>query len=423
FVDARLTFLSVLPLPLLALLSNRLGEWMHDAFKEAQATFSELTSKVQESISGIKAIIAFGREKEDIQDFEKHLEKIKKSYTRVNLVDSLFDPLIGIIVGLSYALAIFLGGMYVANHTISIGQLVSFFSYINMLVWPLFSFGYLFNIIQRGNASLTRVEELLEAESLVNDDGVEIAENGGSLQVSVNQFSYPDASQKVLENIHFTLPYGQTLGIVGSTGSGKSTLLKQILRLYENFEGEIRYQGKNIFSYTMESYLRQIAYVPQDHQLFSGTIMENIRFGSCDATVEEVIQQAKQASIHDEIMEFPGGYQTLIGERGITLSGGQKQRISIARALLRGGSLVIMDDALSAVDAKTEENLLNKLEVGEKKSLILVAHRLSSVMKADQILVLRDGEIVQRGTHDALVQQDGWYQETWNLQKMQKGGV
>lgn len=422
FVDWRLTILAMIPLPLLAVTSRVLGSKIHVAFRDAQAAFSDINDKTQESITGIKVIKTFGQEKEDIADFEEKIAHVIEKNRRVNRYDALFDPCITAIIGISYGLTIFLGGHYVMEKTITVGQLVSFISYIGMLVWPMFAIGRLFNVLERGNASYDRIEELLAEETHILEDEHGLTEPAhGDLAISIDSFAYPDyPEQTILRNIHLKVEEGKTLGIVGKTGSGKTTLLKLFLREYDNYQGTIFFGAHDIKEYRLQALLLSIGYVPQDHFLFSMTIRDNIRFAAPKSTQEKVEEVAKIAAIHEDIEAFPAGYDTLVGERGVSLSGGQKQRISIARSLMLDPELLILDDALSAVDAKTEEEILRHLHTRPKRqTTIITAHRLSSIMHADEIIVMEQGTIAERGTHMQLLQKHGWYAQMWSKQQLE----
>ncbi|EOT44152.1 ABC transporter ATP-binding protein [Enterococcus columbae] len=421
FVDIRLTILALLPLPLLSLMAKFLGDRLHDAFRKAQDAFSDLNDKVQESVTGIKVIKTFGQEKEDVQDFKEKVNLVIAKNKKVALFDSLYDPLITLIIGLTYVVTIIIGGGYVVKGTISIGQLVSFMSYIGMLVWPMFAVGQLFNVLERGNASYDRVFELFKEKSHIIEKQTGIAEKArGTIQIDLDEFTYPDGQNPVLQDIHLQIPTGKTLGIVGKTGSGKTTLLSLLLRTYDDYKGSIYFGDYSIKDYRLDAYLPAIGYVPQDHFLFSTTIAENICFANPEYGEEKMIQAAKQAAIHEDILQMPNAYETLVGERGISLSGGQKQRISIARAFITEPNLLILDDALSAVDAKTEEAILEQIRQKENhSSMIIVAHRLSSVMHADEIIVLEDGRIAERGTHQELLANQAWYAKMWHQQQLE----
>ncbi|EXJ24147.1 Lipid A export ATP-binding/permease protein MsbA [Alkalibacterium sp. AK22] len=421
-VDWRLTLLAIIPLPLLALTSRVLGKKLHLRFRDAQAAFSHLNDKVQESIQGIKVIKTFGQETEDIEQFSRQTDNVVVKNKAVYKVDSLFDPAITFIMGISYFLTIFIGGTLISAEEISVGDFVTFINYIGMLVWPMFAIGRLFNIIERGSASYDRIESLLREEtSIAERQGAIDRPVSGNLTFDLSNFSYPDEEGPTLSDIRFTLEAGGTLGLVGKTGAGKTTILKLLLREYDDYKGSIRYGGFDIRDYTLDALLKHVGYVPQDNYLFSDTIRENIRFADPTLDQQAVEAAAKLADIHDDILGLPNGYDTEVGERGVSLSGGQKQRISIARAILINPELMILDDSLSAVDAKTEESILSGLkDLRQGQTTIIAAHRISSVMHAEEIIVVDNGEIIERGTHQQLLQKAGWYKEMYEQQQLER---
>ena len=421
FVDWRLTLIALIPLPLLAVASRVLGSKLHDAFRSSQAAFSDINDKAQESITGMKVIKTFGQEKEDIAEFNTKVNQAIKKNGRVNFLEALFDPTITIIIGLSYVLTMIVGGQFIMKNVVTVGQLVTFVSYIGMLVWPMFAIGRLFNVLERGNASYDRVSDLLrEKTHIVETFNARKSPAKGSISIDIEAFIYPNAEVAALKNINVTINEGDVLGIVGKTGAGKTTLLKLLMREYDNYEGNITFDKDDIKHYTLDALLQSIGYVPQDHFLFSMNIADNIRFADPMLSQEKVEEAADLAAIHQDIEQFTEGYETMVGERGVSLSGGQKQRISIARALITNPELLILDDALSAVDAKTEEGILSKLKQHrQNKTTIITAHRLSSVMHAQEILVLDEGRITERGTHEQLLAAKGWYQKMWEKQQLE----
>lgn len=423
FVDWRLTLIAMIPMPLLALMARFLGTKLHEAYRHSQEAFSQLNNKTQESITGIKVLKTFGQAQEDIAAFDKMTYDTIRINKRVFKIDSLYDPLTTLIIGFTYIITIIVGGQMVQTNEINIGQLVSFVAYIASLEWPMFAIGYLFNLIERGSASYKRVMSLLSEKSLIKDQVDHTVDKiTGNLEVNIDKFKYPDEKNRLaLQKINFNLKPGQTLGLVGKVGAGKSTIIELLMRDFDNYQGQIKLAGKNIKNIALDSYLGEISYVPQDNFLFSVSIADNIRFAEPEASLDQIRQAAQEAALDTDIMLFPNKYDTLVGENGVSLSGGQKQRLAIARALIKDSQILILDDALSAVDAKTEKSILNNLQKCRKdKTTIIAAHRLSSVMKADLILVLKDGQIIERGTHDQLLAENGWYKEMWDRQELEK---
>ncbi|AWM73822.1 ABC transporter ATP-binding protein [Lactobacillus apis] len=425
FVDWRLTIVALIPLPFLAWGAWKLGDQLYGAFDESQAAFSRLNNKTQESISGIKVLKTFGQGKEDTEAFNDMVNDTIKINKRVFKWDSLFDPLGTLLIGLTYTITIIYGGLLVSHKALSIGQLVSFIAYIGNMVWPMFAIGYLFNILERGSASYDRVEKLLDEKPEITDQhadqSLQAQDIAGDLKYQVKSFAYPDEPQiPVLHNIDFTLKTGQTLGLVGKVGAGKTTIIQLLLREFDKYDGKITLNGHDIREIPLNVLLRQISYVPQDNYLFSTSIQKNIAFSDANSDESAIVSAAKKSDLHNDILQMPGGYNTLVGENGVSLSGGQKQRMSIARALLKQSQILVLDDALSAVDAKTEMAILKSLsKEREGKTTLIATHRLTSVMNADLILVLKDGQIVERGTHDQLLAENGWYADMWQRQELE----
>lgn len=421
FVDWRLTLIALIPLPLLAFTSRKLGSKLHDAFKVQQEAFSSINDKAQESITGIKVIKTFGQEKEDIEEFDSKISDAIGKIKKVMRLDSLFDPLITLIIGLSYILTIIVGSRFIMSGDITIGQLITFIDYISMLIWPMFAIGRLFNVMEKGNASYDRVQELLaERSTIIEPDDAIKAPAKGDLAINIERFSYDKSEHATLKDIAVHLSEGHTLGVVGKTGAGKTTLLKLIMREYDEYKGSITFGETDIRQYSFDSILNAVGYVPQDHFLFSMTIRDNIRFGEPRATQAQVEAAAELTAVHSDIEGMPEGYDTMVGERGVSLSGGQKQRLSIARAVITEPELLILDDALSAVDAKTEEKILRHLkEERQNKTTIIAAHRISSVMHAEEIIVIDEGAIIERGTHQELLALNGWYTKMYEQQQLE----
>ncbi|KAA8371414.1 ATP-binding cassette domain-containing protein [Leuconostoc carnosum] len=421
-VDWRLTLIGVLPLPLLVIGVRYLSPKIREAFTASQEAFSELSNKSQESIAGIKAIKTLGQESQDVQAFEKEVTKTIKINKKVALIDSLFGPMATVIMTISYVIMMTYGGSLVVSNEITIGQLVSFATYLGLLVWPMFGLGQLFNVLERGNASYMRVQDILMEKSAIVEDtaGIDTLAQG-NIKIDIESFVYPDDSdtKNALKNVHIDIKSGETLGIVGRVGSGKTTLLKLLLRQFDNYEGSIKIGNIDIKSYRFESYLRTIGYVAQENFLFSDTVANNIRFADVNKTQENVELAAKKAAFHEDVLKFPERYETEVGEHGVSLSGGQKQRLAIARALIINPEILILDDALSAVDARTEKQILSALKAErQEKTTIIAAHRMSSVMNADKIIVFDQGEIIESGTHAELMLKQGWYAQMYKQQQL-----
>ncbi|MCA9764818.1 MAG: ATP-binding cassette domain-containing protein [Carnobacterium sp.] len=422
FIDWKLTLFSILPLPILVIVSTYLGKMIHARYRGALQAFSSMNNHVQESVTGMKVLKTFGEEKEDFVAFKEETKKVVDKNQRVYKLKAALSPSIEMIMGLTYVIALLVGGNFVQTGRISIGDLVAFISYIGMMQWPLLAVGGLINTLERGSAAYDRVEDLLAyTPSIVETTNAYDQSLDGDIDFAIQSFTYPDDRHPALTDISFQLEKGKMLGVVGRTGSGKSTLYKLLLRDYDQYEGNILYNGINIKDYTLESLKKGIAIVPQENFLFSTTIRENIRFGNPTLSQKEVEKYAILANIHEDILEFPEGYDTKVGERGVSLSGGQKQRIAIARALAVEPECLILDDSLSAVDAQTEETILSLLKQERKnKTTIISAHRISSIMHADEIIVMEKGKMSERGTHQQLIGINGWYNDMYQKQQLEK---
>lgn len=419
-ISWQLTLLSLLPMPLMALAIKRYGQQLHQRFKTAQGAFSSLNNHAQESLSSIRMIKAFGLEDHQSSRFESVAAEAGRKNMHVAQIDARFDPTIIMAIGMSNLLAVAGGSWMVMQGTLTLGGLTSFIMYLGLMIWPMLALAWMFNIVERGSAAYSRIQSLLETPPVLAD-GTESPQPGrGELSVAVDKFCYPESRRAVLHDIRFTLRPGQLLGLCGPTGCGKSTLLALIQRHYDVTAGNICFQGKPLPALTFDGWHARLAVVNQTPFLFSDTIANNIALGRPGATQEEIEHAARLASVHDDIERLPLGYETQAGERGVMLSGGQKQRISIARALLMDAEILILDDALSAVDGQTEYRILQNLRRwGEGRTVIISAHRLSALTEADNILVLQQGGISAQGRHQELINQNGWYREMYYYQQLE----
>ncbi|WP_337100838.1 ABC transporter ATP-binding protein [Paenibacillus sp. YIM B09110] len=420
-ISVKLTLASLLPLPLMALAMSYFGKKIHERFMDAQDAFGDLNDQVLESVAGVRVIRAFVQEEASEARFKAKTKEVLGKNIAVAKIDALFEPTMKVLVGTSYLIGLCYGGYLVFHNEITLGELVSFNVFLGMLIWPMFAIGELINIMQRGNASLDRVNETLGYKPDVPEaaDPVAVKEPEG-LQFRDVTFRYPSSTVDNLADVSFTLRQGQTLGIVGRTGSGKTTLLKQLLREYPLGQGDITISGASIGQLRTLEWLRWVGYVPQQPILFSRTVKENIMFGKSDATDEDMQRALQRASFAKDIQFLPDGLQTMVGEKGVALSGGQKQRVSIARALIADPEILLLDDALSAVDAKTEAEIIDGIRTERVgKTTLITTHRLSAVQHADWIIVLDEGRIVQEGTHEQLLESGGWYREQYDRQQLE----
>ncbi|QME73373.1 SmdA family multidrug ABC transporter permease/ATP-binding protein [Escherichia fergusonii] len=419
-ISWQLTLFALLPMPVMAIMIKRNGDALHERFKLAQAAFSSLNDRTQESLTSIRMIKAFGLEDRQSALFAEDAEDTGKKNMRVARIDARFDPTIYIAIGTANLLAIGGGSWMVVQGSLTLGQLTSFMMYLGLMIWPMLALAWMFNIVERGSAAYSRIRAMLAEAPVVIDGSEPVPEGRGELDVNIRQFAYPHTDHPALENINFALKPGQMLGICGPTGSGKSTLLSLIQRHFDVSEGDIRFHDIPLPQLQLDSWRSRLAVVSQTPFLFSDTVANNIALGCPNATQQEIEHVARLASVHDDILRLPQGYDTEVGERGVMLSGGQKQRISIARALLVNAEILILDDALSAVDGRTEHQILHNLrQWGQGRTVIISAHRLSALTEASEIIVMQHGHIAQRGNHDALAQQSGWYRDMYRYQQLE----
>lgn len=409
-----LTLYTILPLPILSIAIYNLSRIIHKRSTIVQMYLSKLSSYAQESFSGIFIIKANGLESQTNYAFETLSSDSRQKQIDLTKVQAFFFPLMILLIGASNLFVIYIGGLQYINGEIEIGTIAEFIIYVNMLTWPVAALGWVTSIVQQAEASQKRINEFLKEEPEIKNTVEHPTEINGDIEFKNVFFTYDDTNIEALKGVSFDIGQGETLAIIGKTGSGKSTILDLIGRLYDISEGQLKIDGKNIDKINLNSLRNSIGYVPQDAFLFSDSIRNNIRFGAVDSTDEDVIAASKNAVVHKNIRKFVHGYDTVLGERGITLSGGQKQRVSIARAIIKEPKILLLDDCLSAVDTETEEQILNNLEkISKGKTTIIVSHRISSAKNAHKIIVLEDGKIIQEGKHEELINSDGYYKELY----------
>lgn len=418
----KLTLYTLLPLPILSVSIYKLSRLINKRSTIVQQSLSTLSTYAQETFSGISVIKSYGIEPKTNYEFEGLSAENRQKQINLTKVQALFFPLMILLIGVSNLIVIYVGGMQYMNGEIeNIGTIAEFIIYVNMLTWPVATVGWVTSLVQQAEASQERINEFLKTEPEIKNTITELTPIKGDIEFKNVSFVYPDTNIRALKDVSFTLKSGETLAILGKTGSGKSTILDLIGRLYDIDNGSVLIDGKTISELNLYSLRQSIGYVPQDAFLFSDTIKNNIKFGKEDATDDEVIEAAKDAKVHKNIIGFSKGYDTVLGERGITLSGGQKQRVSIARAIIKKPEILLFDDCLSAVDTETEEKILkNLVRLTKDKTTIIVSHRVSSAKNADKIIVLEDGIITQIGTHENLINTEGYYKELYLKQLSEK---
>jgi ATP-binding cassette subfamily B multidrug efflux pump len=420
-IDVKLTMYTLLPFPILSISIFTLSKVIHKRSSIVQEYLSKLTTFNQEFFSGISVVKSYSIENSIIKDFDEIADKSKEKNIHLQEANALFFPLMVLLIGLSNIIVIYIGGQQYINDEIQIGTIIEFMLYVNILTWPVAVVGWVTSMMQQAEASQVRINEFLNQVPEIQNYNTAPTLLKGKVNFKDVTFTYDDTNITALKNITFSAEVGETVAFLGKTGSGKSTIIELIARLYETKQGTISLDDQPIETTNLNDIRNQIGFVPQDPFLFSESIGNNIKFGKEKATKEEIIQAAKNAVVHENIIEFPNGYQTILGERGVTLSGGQKQRVSIARAIIKNPKILIFDDCLSAVDTETEERILTNLEqVSKNKTTFIISHRVSSAKNADKIIILDAGEIIQQGTHNQLITTKGYYKDLYEQQLLEK---
>ncbi|HCE2074925.1 TPA: ATP-binding cassette domain-containing protein [Vibrio parahaemolyticus] len=420
-VSWKLTVMALLPMPFLAVIIFFIVRILHQRFRVAQEAFSSMSDMTQESLNGVRMLRAFGLENQEQQRFEDVVDDTGAKNIAVARVDARFDPAIQLTIGLSFLLSVAAGAYLVDKGEITLGDLTAFTMYLGLMIWPMLAFAFLFNILERGSAAWNRLQEIFDEQPEIIGGTQPLDEKPLPLHIKIDAFHWSKELPPALAVVDVTLEPGKMLGITGPVGSGKSTLLTLLLRQHDLENGTIQFGDVKIKDAILPQWRNRFAVVNQSPFLFSKSIFDNIALGNPQATQEQVYQAAKFACIHDDIEKFPDGYQTEVGEKGITLSGGQKQRIAIARAMLLNAQVLVLDDALSAVDGRTEHLILKNLETHYRdQALIVIAHRLTALEAADEIIVLNHGHVTERGKHHSLLEHQGWYAEMFQYQKLEQ---
>jgi ATP-binding cassette, subfamily B, multidrug efflux pump len=422
-IDWRLGLAALLPFPLMALAFWWISNHLHQAAQDSLGAFSGLNQQVQESLSGVRTVRALGLVSRSKAQFSELAEKAAEASFRSQRWEAAYEPAVGMTLGAATAIALAMGGWLVARGEISIGQLTAFTMYLGQLIWPMFAAGWVLALLERGRAAWARLAPVLDAPLTLADEGSAALPENATLRAEALMFAFPGAKRPALEGVDLTLSPGRTLGIVGATGAGKSAFVRLLLRQSEPDAGRLTLGGVALPELPLQALRAHIAWVPQEPFLFSASVADNIALARPGATPAEIEAAARLASVHDDIARLPHGYATEVGERGVTLSGGQRQRVAIARALLSEAPLLVLDDALSAVDTGTETDILDHLRelraARPDRSVIVIAHRLSAVMDADEVIVLKQGHIIERGTHQQLLELGGWYAAQWRYQQIE----